>query len=276
MVAFGKVRVCEDCVSRVGVQTGSETEILCARCGDALGMESARFGASLGITECTMCRLAPPEFTRAVAFCTYDNEMRELLHLLKFEGRHSIAEHILGRRVADAARQLRSQAAAHLVVIPVPLFAAHERRRGFNQAMLLAQAAVKHLRRAEPDWNLRIAPRVLSRILDTHALYRLNPSQRRSVLRGAFRVIDAAAIRGREVLLIDDIMTTGATARECARVLIAAGAAKVWVATAARAQERSQTSQTVYKPESGVARWDAPTVRTPAVIEPDVGRQRSF
>jgi ComF family protein len=275
IIAFDKVRVCNECVSRVG-STGTEAEILCARCGAALGMESARFSLALGLTECTTCRLAPPAFARAMAFCTYDNEMRELLHLLKFEGQRKIAEHVLGWRVAEAIRALRSQAANDLVVIPVPLFAAHERRRGFNQAMLLAQAAVKHLRRTVPGWQLRLAPRALSRIRDTAALYHLNPSQRRSTLRGAFRLIDVAAIDGREVLLIDDIMTTGATARECSRVLLAAGAARVWVATAARAQERSEMAKSVTPPESGVARWDAPPFRKPGVIEPDIGRRNSF
>jgi ComF family protein len=276
MVASSKVRVCEDCVNRIGPQIGRESEILCARCGDALGMESARFGAALGIDECTTCRLAPPAFTRAVAFSTYDSEMRELLHLLKFEGQHPIAEHILGRRVADAVRRLRPYAAASLVVVPVPLFAAHQRRRGFNQAMLLAQTAVKRLRHTEPDWRLRIEPRVLVRIRDTHALYRLNPSQRRSNLRGAFRITDAAAILDREVLLVDDIMTTGATARECSRVLIAAGAARVWVATAARAQESLQSSQPTSRPQAGVARWDATPTLKPSTIEPDVGRRKRF
>jgi ComF family protein len=273
MVAFGKVRVCEDCVARVGANNGSEQEVLCSRCGDALGMESARFGAALGITECTLCRLAPPEFTRAVAFCTYDHEMREMLHLLKFDGQRHIAEHVLGRRMAEAVLKLRPHTASDLIVIPVPLFAAHERQRGFNQAMLLAQSALKHLRRTEPGWNLRILPRVLSRVRDTHALYRLNPSQRRANLRGAFRVLDKPAILGREVLLIDDILTTGATARECSRVLLAAGAARVWVATAARAQPESPQALATFKTQN-VAMWDATPARRP--IEPDIGRRKTF
>lgn len=281
MVAFVKVRICDGCLSRVGSRTGGEIDIQCTRCGEALGLESSRFTLSLGLTECTTCRLAPPGFARAVAFCTYDNEMRELLTLLKFEGQRKIAEHILGHRVGDAILQLRPHAAAELVVIPVPLFAAHERRRGYNQAMLLAQSAVQHLRRTEPAWKFRLAPRVLSRIRDTAALYRLDPSQRRSNLRGAFRVLDASAIEGREVLLIDDIMTTGTTARECSGVLLAAGAAKVWVATAARAQDRSNVARSLTPPEPGVARWDAPPLHKPAVIEPrviepDIDRRKIF
>jgi len=274
MVAFGRVRVCEDCIARLGPDAGQE-EMLCQRCGDALGMESERFAAAMGIRECTLCRLAPPEFTRAVAFANYDNEMREMLHLLKFDGQRHIAGHVLGQRVAGAVRKLRPQTAADLVVIPVPLFAARERHRSFNQAALLAEAAVKRLRRLEPGWSLQIHTRALSRVKDTGALYRLNPSERRRSLRGAFRVLDKAAIRGKEVLLIDDIMTTGATARECSRVLLAAGADKVWVATAARAQPEGVQSVAL-QPAQSFARWDATPTSKPRTVEPDAGKRRSF
>ena len=278
MVAFGKVRVCEDCIARIDPQDGpGQQQLLCSRCGDALGMESARFGASLGLTECTACRLAPPEFTRAVAFADYDKEMREMLRLLKFSRQRHIAEHVLGQRMADAILKLFGQTSDEITVIPVPLFAARERQRGFNQANLLALAALKRLRRSHPQWNLHINNRALGRIKDTHALYVLNPSQRRQDLRGAFRVIDPVAVRGHEVLLIDDIMTTGATARECSRVLLAAGAAKVWVATAARAQPESSSNvaRTQIATQTTAA-WDAPPSPKPRLIEPVTGRQTTF
>jgi ComF family protein len=272
MAAYGRVRVCEACCERVGARAGDEQDVLCARCGDAMGMESARFGASMGVSECTMCRLAPPEFEKAVAFGNYDNEMREMLHLLKFDGRHGVAEHVLGRGMAATVRKLRGDAGDELVVIPVPLFAARERARGFNQAGLLAEAAVKRLRRLEPEWRLRLEARVLRRVKDTQALYALDPSQRRRSLQGAFCVMQEAAVRGREVLLIDDIMTTGATARECARVLKRAGAAKVWVVTAAKAQPESVQNAVRQEPES-FAMWDAAPAR---VIAPEMGKRLRF
>ena len=68
MAALARVRVCEACVRRVGTQTEAEQDVLCTRCGDAMGMESARFAAAMGVSECTMCRLAPPQFDRAVSF----------------------------------------------------------------------------------------------------------------------------------------------------------------------------------------------------------------
>jgi orotate phosphoribosyltransferase len=82
-------------------------------------------------------------------------------------------------------------------------------------------------------------------------------------------------VRGREVLLIDDIMTTGATARECARVLKRAGAEKVWVVTAARAQPESVLSTAQHDDES-FAMWDASAVTPARVIEPEVGRRVRF
>jgi ComF family protein len=275
MSGFGKVRVCEACCARVRPQTEAAQDVLCTRCGDAMGMESARLVAAMGVSECTLCRLAPPEFGKAVAFGNYDNEMREMLHLLKFEGRRGVAEHVLGEGMAAAVRKLQACADGEMVVVPVPLFAARERARGFNQARLLAEAAVKRLRQLEPEWTLCLQNNVLLRVKDTRALYALDPSQRRRSLQGAFCVADAEAVRGREVLLIDDIMTTGATARECAKVLKRAGAAKVWVATAAKAQPESVQNVVRQETES-FAMWDAGSVKSDRVMEPEAGKRLRF
>jgi ComF family protein len=258
MIAISRAGVCDACIARVDAQN-EQTNVLCSRCGDALGMESVRFAAAMGTTECTMCRLAPPEFARAVAYAEYDGEMRAMLHLLKFNGVRAVAGHVLGEWLAQAMLKLEAQAAQELVVIPVPLFAARERSRGFNQATLLAESAVKRLRRLRRGWKLQIDTKALARVKDTHALFTMQPQERRKSLRGAFRVVDADAVRGREVLLIDDIMTTGATARECARVLLRADAAKVWVATVAKAQPESvRVLRGADGPgESTIARWDA-------------------
>jgi orotate phosphoribosyltransferase len=94
-------------------------------------------------------------------------------------------------------------------------------------------------------------------------------------LQGAFRVEDVEAVRGREVLLIDDIMTTGATARECARVLKRAGAAKVWVATVAKTQPESVQNVVQHDAES-FAMWDAGSVPSARVMEPEAGKRLMF
>jgi ComF family protein len=155
-----------------------------------------------------------------------------------------------------------------LLIIPVPMFAARQRSRGFNQAQVLAEAGLSRLKKLRPSWRLVLKLDVLRRVRDTNALFAMNPSVRRKSLKGAFRVDNADAIRGREVLLIDDIMTTGATARECSRVLMRAGAAKVWVVTMARAQAEIGVARM-----TDVAIWDAGSNK---LAEPDAARRRTF
>lgn len=256
MLSLARVSVCETCCARVAAHKVEQAGPLCARCGDALAPESARFAANMGRegqgAECMMCRLAPPEFAQAVSFALYEDEVREVLHLLKFNGMRAVAHHLLGPGMAEAVLKLEPRAAKELIVVPVPLFRARQRSRGFNQAQVLAEAGIAELHRCRPAWKLGLRSDVLRRVRDTRAQFALSPHLRRKNLRGAFRVESAEAVREREVLLVDDIMTTGATARECARVLLRAGAAKVWVATYARAQAEGAT---LANPE--VAMWDA-------------------
>ncbi|GGG64209.1 hypothetical protein GCM10011585_02230 [Edaphobacter dinghuensis] len=158
-----------------------------------------------------------------------------MVHLLKYERMSAVARP-LGRMLACAIEMLNGQIGAELMVVAVPLFPSKERQRGYNQAVLLADAALAKLKETQPEWKLRAAHSVIRRVRDTESQFALTTHGRRRNLKGAFAVRDGATLAGREVLLVDDIYTTGATARECARVLRRAGAAKVWVATLARAQ----------------------------------------
>jgi ComF family protein len=195
-----------------------------------------------------------------VAFAEYDNQLRDILQALKFAKMRATAEHVLGSRLAEAILQLEGHAAADLLVVPVPLSRRRQSERGYNQAELLARAAMKDLRRTRRSWKLEIVPKALIRVKDTPAFFGLTPAQRRSRIQGAFRIAAPEAILGREVLLIDDIMTTGATARECSRVLLRGGATKVWVATVARAQRDGVSRpEEAAEPTGQVAFWDAVT-----------------
>lgn len=122
-----------------------------------------------------------------------------------------------------------------VLVVPVPLHASKRRQRGFNQAELIAQSAFKPMH----DKRIQLATNVLQRVKPTVSQIGLTKNQRQENIRGAFKVAHLSKVSGRSVLLVDDVMTTGTTAAECARVLRRAGAAKVWVATVARTLKNS-------------------------------------
>jgi len=201
---------------------------------------------------CELCERARPAFRQAVAYGVYEGTLRSLIHLLKYEQIPTVAPH-LGALLGQCAAKLTSLPNS-LTVVAVPLHSAKERERSFNQSILLAEHAVRALRRLRPELEVRPALRALGRQRGTESQSRLTPHQRRRNLRGAFFVSDATRIGGHSVLLLDDIYTTGATARECTKTLLDAGAAAVYVATLARSQRE------------GVALWDSMAVGNIATV----------
>jgi len=204
---------------------------LCARCGDSLNEP----GDDSTSNVCRTCRLATPPFVRAVSYGPYSGRMREIIHALKYDRLRPAARR-LGRMLAQAFAQVANEAPAEMLVVPVPLHKSKHFERGFNQAWLLASEAIVILRKTHPEWRLSLAPRTLIRLRATNSQAGLTSRQRRLNVRGAFRVPDPSAVSGKHVLIVDDILTTGATARAAARALITAGAETVWVATLARAR----------------------------------------
>ncbi|PYX91415.1 MAG: hypothetical protein DMG71_20265, partial [Acidobacteria bacterium] len=155
----------------------------------------------------------------------------ELIHLLKYDQVRP-ASNVLGRMLAEAITDLApSVGETSLLVVPVPLHPRKLRQRGFNQAELIARAALK-LKPAGVQLTLESG--ILERRRQTQSQIGLSRHQRRENMRGAFAVTKPAELEGREVLLVDDVFTTGTTVSECARMLRRAGAARVWVATVAR------------------------------------------
>jgi ComF family protein len=163
--------------------------------------------------------------------------LRRLIHLLKYE-RVRAAANLLGRYTAEACLQLEGDIdVAELLMIPVPVHKLRMRSRGFNQAELIARSAQRGIEEAIGR-KLTLEVTALLRVRFAESQVALTAEERRQQIRGAFKVASRELVKGREILLVDDVLTTGATAAECAHELRLAGAARVWVATPARALSR--------------------------------------
>ena len=180
---------------------------------------------------CALCLSDPPPFRRARALFVYEGGVPGLVLRLKYSRAFWLAP-ALGRAMAAAAWAEGIRDAD--VVVPVPLTARRMCRRGYNQSALLGRAAARAL-------GIGFEAGALRRVRDPGPQDHHGRQARRSRVRGCFAVRLADRVRGRRVLLIDDVVTTGATAGECARVLLAAGAASVEVMACAMALGQPST-----------------------------------
>jgi len=171
---------------------------------------------------CGECAAVPPAFDWARAGGVYAGPLREAVQRLKFARKPALARPLAALVLEQWAAVLPPADA----VVPVPLARARERARGFNQATLLAERVARAL-------GAPLRPRWLARGRDTAPQTDLDVARRRANVRGAF--VAAPAVAGLDVVVVDDVLTTGATAAECARALHAAGARRVGVLTVARA-----------------------------------------
>ncbi|QEM69215.1 ComF family protein [Geobacter sp. FeAm09] len=164
---------------------------------------------------CGACRHSPPDFGAARAALLYEGECRELIHAYKYRYK----THLRRPLALLAAAPLREfvAACAPELMVPVPLHVRRLRERGFNQAVLLGEVWAR-------EWGIPLERAAMRRIRWTEPQITLTAAERRANVQGAFDVRDAGLVRGRRVLLVDDVYTTGSTVRECARVLRAAGA----------------------------------------------------
>ena len=176
---------------------------------------------------CATCRLHPPRFRCARAGATFDRHQPS--PLVEVLARFKYARDITLAPVLSAFLiEHLPLALDHDLIIPIPLHPRRLRWRGFNQALPLAHAIGRAGQR-------RVDPFALVRSRSTPPQVGLGAADRRRNVRGAFAVRHRERVRGRTVLLVDDVMTTGATAHECARVLRSAGARAVDVVVLARA-----------------------------------------
>jgi ComF family protein len=203
---------------------------LCEPCWSSLPRHAqipCRCGLPLlpGVTACPRCRRGRQVFAAGASLGPYEGSLRAAVHALKFAGRRRAAA-----RLAELL--LESEAVARLVatsdvLVAVPLHPRRLRERGFNQAALLASALA--LRAARP-----CCPDALVRRLDTAPQAGLTAAARRRNVRAAFAVRRKASVAGRTITLVDDVVTTGATALACGRELLAAGAREVRLVSVAR------------------------------------------
>jgi ComF family protein len=207
---------CSDCWTEVEFlgETG------CRTCGLPLGATEA--------DTCGVCLAKPPRIARTRAAVAYGDLSRSLAIRLKYGRKVAIA-----RTMARYMAPLVDQSVRDPILVPVPLHRTRLWQRGFNQSALVARDLSRTLK-------LPSEPLVLKRLKRTPPLKGMSALQRRRTVAGAFKVADKAAVAGRTVILVDDVLTTGSTAEACALALQRAGAARVELVTWARVVRPSQ------------------------------------
>lgn len=163
-----------------------------------------------------------PSFEYARSYGIYDGALEEAIRLLKYHGVRRLS-------IPLSELLLELQMPEIDVVIPVPLYKKRLKERGFNQSALIARNISKRI-------NKPLLINSLIKIRDTLPQVGLNVNERRRNVKGAFSVRDARGIYKKNILLIDDVLTTGSTVRECSKVLKKAGAENIHVITIARSQ----------------------------------------
>ena len=209
---------CESCWDKTRVFTGEET--ICWKCG--LLLEADTPPSFRDEVRCSRCE--PQFYTAARAIGPYEGALRE--SVLELKRQPHLPEHV---EILLAAVAMRAPLNTSTRIVPVPLHEKRKRTRGFNQATVLAESLSKRLRLPVDEVSLwRVS---------SSEKYRagLDAKGRRETVAGAFEVRHPKLVANENVLLVDDVFTTGATVSACAEALMVAGAGNVFVLTIARA-----------------------------------------
>ena len=200
---------------------------LCIRCG-------MMFTSRVGLNHlCGVCLSKPGQFTKARAVGVYDQVLMAVVHHLKYQAKIQLARPLGRCLFSQFMRHWAGQAID--MIVPVPLHPLRLRQRGFNQAYLLIKDWPELAGACGSDpAAIRIAPEVLKRRGRTVPQSGLGRKQRQANIHKSMIAANAAYIQGKHVLVVDDVLTTGATANECARALVDAGAKRVDLLTLAR------------------------------------------
>ena len=181
---------------------------------------------------CGRCRQGQHEFDLARSYGVYTGNLRRAILHLKFRRRASLGTR-LGALLARGWDNLPDMSSA--IVVPVPLHPSRKRERGFNQAEILARGLVRRLRREGKFTGLGFMTGSLKRTRATVPQVGLSEAARRENVQGVFSVRRPEDVRDRTVVVVDDVMTTGATLSACAAALKQAGASAVLALSLARA-----------------------------------------
>ncbi|MFO0774319.1 MAG: ComF family protein [Nitrospiraceae bacterium] len=224
---------CDACIDRLPLLGDPR----CPRCG-------APFVSPVALThsprhQCGRCRTDTPSFERAWAPFVFDGAIREAIHRFKYRKTLALGN-VLGRLLAERLPQSLTAD----VVIPVPLAPSRLREREFNQALFLALAVGERL-------GCPVDDAALERSEGGAPQTGLSRRARLRNLRRRFRVVDTNALRGKRILLVDDVFTTGTTANECAKGLRKAGSGQVSVVTLARAVDSTAVTRPTHSMPSG-------------------------
>lgn len=216
--AAGPLHICSACRERL-LPIASP---LCVVCG------MPYVGAGEDHT-CGTCVTSHHHYDAARAALEYEGVSRDLIHAFKYRSKTHLSRPLALLTIERLTGFVSSWSPD--LIIPVPLHRKRLRSRGFNQAVLLGAIFSSH-------WKIPLDRHNLRRIRWTEPQVNLPAHDRRSNVKGAFCIQDAARVQGRRVLLVDDVLTTGSTVEECAAMLKGVGSAEVIVITVARALVR--------------------------------------
>lgn len=208
--------ICDKCLS--GIKRNKPP--FCKRCGRSL------YGAAEPVEICFECRGRRFSYERSWSCLLYEGIAKEVLHLLKYSKRLSFGA-VFCELSAGFIRENPEILSGMDTVIAVPLHEAKLREREFNQAHLLAKAIVK-------EFGLKDLSRCLIRAYPTSPQSKLDKSERLKNVKDTFKAREGLSLRGKNILLADDLFTTGATLNECARILKESGVKKIHCFTFAR------------------------------------------
>ena len=193
-------------------------QVTCLLCGSAEKVEDGF---------CADCVQKMENYRRNAPDCiscyVYEDKVRSALRLMKFRGQFDLPVRFFGKRMAEEVKRAGWKVDC---VVPVPAEPRLERRRGYNQSEKLARRVARLL-------HLPIETKVLRKKRGTRSQVGLNEKQRLENIKGSV-LPGKSGIKGKTILLVDDLMTTGATVSECRKILLESGAEKVFIVTAAR------------------------------------------